>query len=321
MDALLHAPFRPSRSHRARVPSWMQQAAVRALAPYARWRGPRGTNVVGILTYHRVCSADPHCNRPTFNVTPQRMRTQLQGLVRRGWQAWPLSRVLQHGRDGVPVPRRTFVVTFDDGYANNVLQALPILAELHIPATIFLATAYLDGREPFPFDDWTFAGREGSSRDQWVPLTRSQCRDAQSTGLFELGCHTHTHQVFRDRPDAFRADLQQSILVLERDFGIEQPTFSFPYGIADDDLVEQARRSGVSCGLTTAPQLADCAGDPFQWGRFHVSQSDTATSLAVKLDGWFDVLRGLGQRIRGHGCGRCQSRTTSLALPPVEAVP
>jgi peptidoglycan/xylan/chitin deacetylase (PgdA/CDA1 family) len=308
MEAIMDATFRPPRDHRWRVPSWMQHAAVRALSPYARWRGPRGTNVVGILTYHRVCLVRPGRGRPTFNVTPQQLRRQLQGLVRRGWQAWPLSRILQHGRDGIPVPRRTFVVTFDDGYANNVSHALPILVALGIPATFFLATAYLDSTAAFPFDDWPLAGRDDSPRDQWVPLTRSQCRDAQSTGLIELGCHTHTHQVFRNRPNAFHADVRKSVAVLQRDFGTEQPAFSFPYGIADDDLVDAARRCGATCGLTTAPQLVDCAGDPFQWGRFHVSQADTAASLAVKLDGWFDALRGLARRIR----------TTRPAAPPVE---
>lgn len=298
MDAILDATFRPPREKHSRVPAWMQWAAVHALTPYACWRGPRRTNVIGILTYHRVCPAESGRHRPTYNVTPRRLRRQLEGLLRRGWQAWPLSQVLQHNRDGVPVPRRTFVVTFDDGYANNVLHALHILVELQIPATFFLATAYLDGNEAFPFDDWTLAGRKGSSRDQWAPLTRSQCRDAQATGLIELGCHTHTHQVFRDRPDAFRADLQESVHVLQREFRVERPALSFPYGIADDDLVDAARRGGVTCGLTTAPQLADCAGDPFHWGRFNVSEADTAASLAVKLDGWFDALRGLARRIR-----------------------
>ena len=47
---------------------------------------------------------------------------------------------------GLPIPRKTFVVTFDDGYVNNLTQALPILTRLGVPATVFVATAYLDSQ-------------------------------------------------------------------------------------------------------------------------------------------------------------------------------
>ena len=59
------------------------------------------------------------------------------------------------------IPSNVFAVTFDDGYENNYLNALPILRELNVPATIFVATKYLDTDRPFPFDDWSAAGKSG----------------------------------------------------------------------------------------------------------------------------------------------------------------
>ena len=52
------------------------------------------------------------------------------------------------------IPPGSVVVTFDDGYLNNFTEALPILEEFKIPATIFLATDYMDSGELFPFDKY-----------------------------------------------------------------------------------------------------------------------------------------------------------------------
>ena len=72
---------------------------------------------------------------------PRRFEEQLAGLLRRGCQAWPLRQVLQCLERELPIPRKTFVVTFDDGYANNLIHAYPILTKLHVPATVFVAGA------------------------------------------------------------------------------------------------------------------------------------------------------------------------------------
>ena len=56
-----------------------------------------------------------------------------------------------------------FAITFDDGFENNYVNAWPVLKELNLPATIFVATKYLDSDVPFPFDDWSAAGSSARS--------------------------------------------------------------------------------------------------------------------------------------------------------------
>src|SRR5262249_7130361 len=102
----------------------------RAARPLAGRVGPRAGGAasahlrsrtrreVGILMYHRITDHCDDVSTPTWNVTPERFRRQLCGLLARGFRAWPLSKVIDHGRQGRPVPPRTFVVTFDDGYEN-----------------------------------------------------------------------------------------------------------------------------------------------------------------------------------------------------------
>jgi peptidoglycan/xylan/chitin deacetylase (PgdA/CDA1 family) len=251
-------------------------------------------------------------------VTPPRFHEQLRGLLTLGYQPWPLRKVLDLSRAGQPIPTRTFVVTFDDGYENVYRQAWPILRELGVAGTVFLATAYLDSTAPFPFETWSAAGSSDVSIESWKPLTYEQCAEMLSSGLIELGCHTHTHAFFRDRPDAFCEDMSRSVEVLSRRFGVTEPTFSFPFGLAGPALVAAARRAGVQCALTTQPVLVRPGSDPFTWGRFTVEETDTAATLAAKLDGWYSLARGAWLQLRGPVTADEQIPDGSPVCPAVE---
>jgi peptidoglycan/xylan/chitin deacetylase (PgdA/CDA1 family) len=257
--------------------------------------GRRPGDGFGILMYHRVVDRPRGVETPTVNVTPRRLRQQLEGLLSRGYQAWPLQRALEAYRESRLIPPNVFVVTLDDGYENNLLNALPIFEELRVPATIFLATAYLDSNRPFPFDNWSCAGSTRVPAPSWRPLTTEQCRELQSHDMIELGAHTHTHGAFAGRVDAFRQDLSVSLDILRERFGISQPTFTFPFGLTTPEMIEAAEQAGVACALGIRPERIHPTADPFHWGRFTASDLDTASTLVAKLNGWYtpvaDVLR------------------------------
>lgn len=266
--------------------------------------GPRGADGLGILMYHRVVEPPEGFPRPTWNVPPARLEQQLAGLLRRSWQPFALRSVLDRQAEGLSLPRKAFVVTFDDGYENNLLYALPVLRKLGIPATIFLATAYLDTDQPFPSDDWSAAGDPGVPAETWRPLTTEQCHELAASGLIELAAHTHTHADFRSHPAELITDLQTCCRELRDRFGIERPTFAFPYGTKADGfaspaLASAARQAGVQCSLTTEPQLVGKTDDSFDWGRFAAEEHDTAATLAGKLGGWHSLLRSMARKALG----------------------
>lgn len=254
-------------------------------------------NELGILMYHRVVNKVPGQPFPTWNVTPNRFRRQLTGLLRNGFRAWPLRKVLDHRANQREIPRNVFVVTFDDAYECVFTRALPVLEELRIPATVFLSTAYIDSPEPFPFDDWPAKGKAGVPTESWRPLSQQQCLALQASGLIELGAHTHTHDDFRGRPQDLQADLQHNLACLQARFGLHNATFAFPFGTkslgySGSLLAVAARETGVLCALTTESEIARLTGDVYDWGRFNVEAADTAATLAGKLTGWFNYVRG-----------------------------
>ena len=100
---------------------------------------------LSILIYHRVL-AEPDALLPgvpdaaTFRWHMRFLRRHLNPL--------PLDEAVQRLRAG-SLPSRAVCVTFDDGYADNATVALPVLREEGVPATFFIATAYLNGGRMF----------------------------------------------------------------------------------------------------------------------------------------------------------------------------
>ncbi len=105
--------------------------------------GARGK--LSILIYHRVLpAADP---LRTGDPDAATFRWQME-LLARHFNVLPLDEAARRLREGT-LPARAACVTFDDGYADNVTVALPILRATGVPATFFVATAYLDGGRMF----------------------------------------------------------------------------------------------------------------------------------------------------------------------------
>lgn len=105
--------------------------------------GTRGR--LSILIYHRVLATPD----PLLPDTPDRAVFDWQmALVKRHFNVLPLAeagRLLQAGR----LPARAACITFDDGYADNLTEAWPILNRHGLPATFFVATGFLDGGRMF----------------------------------------------------------------------------------------------------------------------------------------------------------------------------
>jgi peptidoglycan/xylan/chitin deacetylase (PgdA/CDA1 family) len=102
-----------------------------------------------VLMYHRV--ARPPVDPWGLAVSPTRFEEHLS-VLRRRRQTMPLSDFVHRLVAGT-LPATAAAVTFDDGYADNCLEARPRLDAAGIPATVFLTTGALDGTTEFWWDE------------------------------------------------------------------------------------------------------------------------------------------------------------------------
>ncbi len=123
------------------------------------WAGNRR---VTILCYHSVVDrpVPPEVARTGLHLDVARFTTQMEFLANH-CEVLPLTEAL--ARTGGASARPVVAVTFDDGYANNLSVASPVMERFGIPATVFLVTELLSANEPFWWDELKLLGPHKSS--------------------------------------------------------------------------------------------------------------------------------------------------------------
>src|SRR4051812_32398715 len=84
--------------------------AAKVAAGLQNLRGNLRTDGFGILMHHRVASRVPGIDSPTNNVSPDRLRRKLTGLLARGFESWPLTKLVDAHRASRAVPSNVFAV-------------------------------------------------------------------------------------------------------------------------------------------------------------------------------------------------------------------
>src|SRR5262249_45301952 len=102
-----------------------------------------------VLMYHKVNDVPGNPLTVPTAVFDEQMAT-LRGL---GYTPVSLDRVLDHHAEGAPLPPRAVLITFDDGYRDNLENAAPILQRYAYPAVIFVPIGYLDTARPLPHEE------------------------------------------------------------------------------------------------------------------------------------------------------------------------
>jgi peptidoglycan/xylan/chitin deacetylase (PgdA/CDA1 family) len=261
-----------------------QRALKRAAAGVDRVRRPRRGVVV--LLYHRVGerSAAGEIDLPT-----ELFESQLAEIADR---CLSLDAGLAALNLSLAPATEPIVVTFDDGTADFVDDALPLLVRYRVPAVLYVATEFVaEGRE-FPA-----GGR---------PVSWSALRDAASTGLVTLGSHTHTHALL-DRCDARTVadELDRSIELIGEHTGQQAVHFAYPKAVPGSkeacDAVRRRFRSAALAGTRPNPYGAT---DPLRLARSPIQRSDGMRWFREKLGGGMafeDDVRRMANRLRYAG--------------------
>jgi peptidoglycan/xylan/chitin deacetylase (PgdA/CDA1 family) len=118
----------------------VEAVIARAAGSIASGLGPGGRGLL-ILIYHRVLETPDPLRRRTVHAAE--FASQMD-LLAQCFNVLPLPEALVRLQSR-SLPSRAVSVTFDDGYADNLLVALPIMRARGVHATVFIATGYLDG--------------------------------------------------------------------------------------------------------------------------------------------------------------------------------
>ncbi len=172
---------------------------------------------------------------------------------------------------------RVFGITFDDGYENNLVHALPVLQRWGFSSTCYVV-AGLVGKTNV-WDD-----EKGIAQ---VPLMTAEQLQTWVNGGQEVGSHAMSHAMLAPMPYAEQAlELGQSKTLLEsmvhQCHGVQH--FCYPYGSYDANTLQAARETGYTTATTTqrGRVTLDAQMDLLQLPRVLVSRTTSWPQLLVK---------------------------------------
>jgi len=290
-----------------------------------------------ILCYHGVCE-DALAARPwmpQFFVTASNFQNQLEYLAKSA-TVLPLHEAITRLWDG-SLPPRSVAITFDDGYANNLHMACPLLEKYRLPATIFLSSSYTETGEIYPFLKLKLIRLQQTSRlkagdlpeykstpldrvlesaDRWWPevsasLTHDQREAlrpmtvaeiaAMPFPLIEFGSHTHTHCILgnetRERRDQ---EIHTSIARIAQWTGRRVRLFSYPNGQAGDfgETDKIALRAeGIEAAVSGMGGANTIRADRFELRRYPVGLFHDEGSFRAEVTGFRNALTTTMERL------------------------
>jgi peptidoglycan/xylan/chitin deacetylase (PgdA/CDA1 family) len=255
----------------------------RFLLQYAFWRGVRRavpdretwrrfTATPVILMYHGIGASDEDAS--CFVVPRRRFRWQMAWLYWRGYRVIPLPELTAALADCRLAPARAVVLTFDDGYADNYHEALPILRRYGFSATFFLVSGSIGGAGSWSSDPDLF-GRG--------MVTPHQVEALLAAGM-DVGGHTVSHVSLTGVPAPERErEIHDSRSALERRFGRDVTTFAYPFGDYDTETADIVRRAGFRAACCSHSGRNDPATPLFELRRVEVRGTDSLLQFALMV--------------------------------------
>ncbi|NRF66439.1 polysaccharide deacetylase family protein [Aquincola sp. S2] len=194
---------------------------------------------VPILCYHRFGAGGAK-----MVVSPANFAAQLDWLARNDYQVLKLSQVAGFLAGREPLPRRSVVITIDDGYESVYRHAWPLLKKHGFTATLFVYTDFIGAADG---------------------LSWAQLQEMAASGVIDIQAHSKTHRNLTDRSagesderyrQAIETELRAPRELLEKRLAaakVKVQQFAYPFGDANDVVLDAMSRQRYQLGVTVQP--------------------------------------------------------------------
>lgn len=204
---------------------------------------------IPILMYHSISHPIKNAPFKCLHLPPKRFALQMTILKLLGYQGlsmYELTPYLKGKKQG-----KVIGITFDDGYRNNLTQALPILQRHGFTATCYVVSGHIGGH-----NQWDEA--KGIPKNPL--MSDAELKQWLNAGM-EVGVHTHSHISLIDVDDATaEQEITHSKQFLEELLGVPMRHFCYPYGKFHSSHVAMLKQQGFDTatamyrGRTEVPQ-------------------------------------------------------------------
>jgi peptidoglycan/xylan/chitin deacetylase (PgdA/CDA1 family) len=236
-----------------------------------------------VLMYHKVNDVDGN----PVSVPVSLFDEQMHQLRELGYTPVSLDAVVAHYRDRAALPAQAVLITFDDGYLDNLENAAPILGRHGYPAVLFAPIGFLGGRRPLPHDEHLAARGILNRTLGWGDLA-----ELERLGI-RVESHGIGHKPLADLGiDEAAREITLSKLRLEN--ALQRPVCAFAYVKGSEAHYRPVhlsllRQAGYEVAFTSISGGNGLHTDPLQLHRYNVEPYAPRTFELV-LSGACDLI-------------------------------
>lgn len=234
---------------------------------------------IPVLMYHKIPLQDQNSRHRIF-VTRDNFEKHLQFFSRNGFTTMSFSELDEFRTLRRPLsefPPKPLILTFDDGYVDNLENAGPLLKKYNHKATIFLLAD-----SSLLTNSWD--ADTGEAPDVLMNLEQKR---RLSDYNFEIGSHGFHHQKITEMTDEQALhELIDSKRVLERDLGVQIPVFAYTYGVTSPRAAQLAQRA-YRFAVNTDTGGLHLEENPYAIFRTNVFPEDSDAQLRKKTATWY----------------------------------
>ena len=247
------------------------------------------------LGYHSVTEDGP----PYLSLRPQTFERQLDLLRRAGFCSGTAA-TLRRIAAGERLSGRHAFLTFDDGFADTVTTALPLMSERALTGMVFILPAHLDCGAPL---DWPEVAGEASRRPALMRSMDWTMLEKLVEAGWDVGSHTISHPRLTLLSDEeLTQELLDSRRAIEARLG-RCDLLAYPFGAWDERVAAAAAASGYSFAFTL-PFGGQATATPLSIPRVTIDDRDTPLRFRAKLSAagrstLFSQLRPMVRRALG----------------------
>lgn len=219
---------------------------------------------VPVLMYHSIGTSKLN----PYVVSPDRLNMDMKYLKDNGFTTLSTDELYDFMVKNKPIPKKSILITFDDGYEDNYINAFPILKKYNFKATVFVITGYVDKSKYF--------------------LSSAQLKEMQKSGI-DIESHTNLH----DKLEACTYDAQLETLKTSKKF-IENTLnktikyISYPFGSYNLDTLKAVNAAGYKMAFTTNGRWANKSNGILNLNRVFISGFHHSNSFQTRVnDSWY----------------------------------
>jgi peptidoglycan/xylan/chitin deacetylase (PgdA/CDA1 family) len=233
-----------------------------------------------ILCYHNVAEAPKEAPFKLLYISPERFERQLWTLRRLGLRGVSTSEGIARLRNATS--RGCVVLTFDDGYADTLTTAAPLLKQYGLRATCYVVSGALGTYNRWDADHL---------RERKPLMSREQLDQWLAAGM-EVGSHSLSHPRLHELPqEAAQHEIAESRAALRTLLGVPIEHFAYPFGAFTADIVACVRRAGYASAVTVLPGIARTSDDRLRLPRILVNGEHGLWKFLAHVVGPYGRLR------------------------------